>query len=241
MPPTKEQLFDIVAIRCFRDVADDDYISARMAYRARLLIQFLWASQQAIEKYLKCILLLERIPAPEIGHGLKKALALIQASPNLSLHLTRPTVKLIEELELLGVNRYLENSTRGNSRQIIELDRAVWELRRFCTRVPGLRELNVKDRLPIPPYRIPGGRLESVIAQKSHPAREPLLWMNAFVSKRQRKTVRLQSWFEAKNSPFWMNPEILDELVRLMKIPKGLAVEYRRLAKSRKIDRDVGV
>ena len=44
------------AFRSFRDIADGDYIAARMAYRAQLPVQFLWASQQAIEKYLKCAL-----------------------------------------------------------------------------------------------------------------------------------------------------------------------------------------
>jgi hypothetical protein len=39
------------AIRSFRDTADCDYISARMAFRARLIPQFLWSGLQAIEKY----------------------------------------------------------------------------------------------------------------------------------------------------------------------------------------------
>lgn len=41
------------AIRSFRDVADADYIAARLAYRAQLPVQFLWASQQTLEKSLK--------------------------------------------------------------------------------------------------------------------------------------------------------------------------------------------
>ena len=36
------------AFRSFRDIADGDYIAARMAYRAQLPAQFLWASQQAL-------------------------------------------------------------------------------------------------------------------------------------------------------------------------------------------------
>ena len=51
------------AIRSFRDIADGDYIAARMAYRAMLPVQFLWSSQQALEKYLKCILFIRRITA----------------------------------------------------------------------------------------------------------------------------------------------------------------------------------
>ena len=43
-----EVLLNDFAVRCFRDIADADYIAARMAYRADLMMQYLWASQQAI-------------------------------------------------------------------------------------------------------------------------------------------------------------------------------------------------
>jgi HEPN domain-containing protein len=42
----------------FRDAADEDYLIARMAARSGLQFQYCWSSQQAIEKYLKAILLL---------------------------------------------------------------------------------------------------------------------------------------------------------------------------------------
>ena len=42
----------------FRDVADCDYICARTLHRIRLFDQFLWSGLQAIEKYLKTIVLL---------------------------------------------------------------------------------------------------------------------------------------------------------------------------------------
>lgn len=60
------------ASRCFRDVADADYVSARMCYRAGLFAQFQWAGLQACEKYLKAILLYNRIPSHNVGHSLKK-------------------------------------------------------------------------------------------------------------------------------------------------------------------------
>ena len=62
------------AISCFRDMTDGDYIAARMACRAVLVPQFLRASQHAVEKYLKCILLLNRICARHVRHDLGKAL-----------------------------------------------------------------------------------------------------------------------------------------------------------------------
>jgi len=84
----RDALVNDFALRSFRDMADGDYIAARMACRAALLPQFLWASQQAVEKYLKCILLLNRIDAREAYHDLGKALDRIDASGKLSLDLT---------------------------------------------------------------------------------------------------------------------------------------------------------
>lgn len=53
------------ATRSFRDVADQDYVLARIAYRSELYAQFLWSGLQAIEKYLKAILLYNRIQQPQ--------------------------------------------------------------------------------------------------------------------------------------------------------------------------------
>ena len=53
------------AFRSFRDIADGDYIAARMAYRAQLPAQFLWASQQALEKYLQVHL----VHSPDSGNA----------------------------------------------------------------------------------------------------------------------------------------------------------------------------
>jgi len=61
-PETTDRLLNEFALRSFRDVADGDYIAARMAYRAELLVQAFWASQQALEKYLKSILLFSEEP-----------------------------------------------------------------------------------------------------------------------------------------------------------------------------------
>ena len=74
----KEILINVFAIRSFRDVADYDYIAARMAYRAQLVPQFLWSSLQALEKYLKCILLLNRIKSTKPTHSLKALLDLLR-------------------------------------------------------------------------------------------------------------------------------------------------------------------
>ncbi|MBD5749812.1 HEPN domain-containing protein, partial [Citrobacter freundii] len=50
-------LLNNAAKRSFRDMADQDYLTARVCFKNNLPFQFLWMSQQAIEKYIKCILL----------------------------------------------------------------------------------------------------------------------------------------------------------------------------------------
>jgi hypothetical protein len=130
---TLDSLLNDFAIRCFRVQGDQDYISARMACRAQLVTPFLWSSQQAIEKYLKCILLLNRIPGKHVKHNLDAALRAIDSSRKLVLELSLGTKQYIEYLETFGRYRYLENSPVAVGANLVDLDRAAWELRRYCT------------------------------------------------------------------------------------------------------------
>ena len=103
----KKILINDFAIRSFREVADYDYIAARMAYRAQLVPQFLWSSLQAIEKYLKCILLLNRIKANRVRHDLSTSLDLLKTCAPFELRLQKPSRELIEHLDTYGRFRYL--------------------------------------------------------------------------------------------------------------------------------------
>ncbi len=148
--PTPDQLLNDFAIRSFRDIADSDYIAARLACRSQLVVQYLWASQQAIEKYLKCILLLHRIPAKKMRHNLNAGLSAIASSGRLTFGLHKPTEEFISYLDQFGQFRYLEISNVAFGRDIVRLDRAVWELRRFCTLDPGPRQVPLIEHRTIP-------------------------------------------------------------------------------------------
>ena len=50
-------ILNTLATDVFRKQADYDYIAARANYRMCLRQQFLWSAHQAVEKYLKAILL----------------------------------------------------------------------------------------------------------------------------------------------------------------------------------------
>jgi len=56
------------ATRSFRDLADQDYITARIAYRKEFEQQFRWCALQALEKYLKAILIFNSVSAKGLGH-----------------------------------------------------------------------------------------------------------------------------------------------------------------------------
>lgn len=227
MSLSTEQLLNNFAIRSFRDIADGDYIAARLACRSALVVQYLWASQQAIEKYLKCILLLHRIPAKKMRHDLGAGLNAIKGSGKLALNLVRPTQDFIAYLDRYGRFRYLEISNLAFGHDLVRLDRAVWELRRFCTLVPEPRRIMLRDNHTAPRVRIPGGQLEEIIDNAKHPAHGSLLWQNGFFGNRARREVKVTGWLRASNSPLCLNPHIVDEVLKYVYLPKNLVAACR--------------
>ncbi|HEV2178036.1 MAG TPA: HEPN domain-containing protein [Terriglobia bacterium] len=230
---TADGLLNDFAIRSFRDVADGDYIVARMAYRSGLAAQCLWASQQAIEKYLKCILFLNRIPAREVKHDLGAAMSRIENSGKVGPDLTKLTQDFIRHLDTYGRFRYLETSYYLWAWHLPALDRAVWEVRRYCTLSDGPRNVKLQGGLSPNKVRLPCGYLEKIIDDAKSPARGPLLWQNAFFGKRARKKVAAGGSFHATNSPLSLHPEIVDEVLRYTYLPKGMKEAYRALLAER--------
>lgn len=246
--PTNVLLNDF-AVRSFRDVADNDYIAARLAHRARLGPQFLWAALQAMEKYLKCILVLNRIAAPN-SHDLRELLDGFGRHARFQLRLSAATEQLIEHLDQYGRHRYFEASYVVEDLDLVKLDRAVWEVRRYAQVID--REVNsdsdegvdlLRDRLaeiddamqrPPQKFAIHGGRLEAIIGKADDPAREPLLWKNLFYGTRARTSVLLPTGFHAGNAPLLLHPEILDEVLKYVYLPKAVIKAYREHAASGK-------
>jgi hypothetical protein len=226
-------LLNDFAIRSFRDEGDSDYISARMAYRAEIATS-LWASQQMLEKYVKCILLLKRIPGKDVRHDLRKGLDLINASGKMQLDLTPNTQRFIDRIDTYGQYRYLEVSRFIDTLDIINLDRAAWELRRYCTIDPAPGQFKLVRGVTPPKFDLAGGYLESIIGDDKSPARGPLLWRNFFFGRRQRRFWKNPSFrIRASNAPLHMHPEILEEVLKYVHLPNRLILEYRACATSR--------
>lgn len=223
-------------------MADRDYICARMSAFAELMPQFLWSSQQSIEKYLKCILLLNRVPAKSVGHDIQKALALTTQLP-FALDLGNATRKFIAHISTFGTDRYFELSPYLLGHVCIELDRAVWELRRYCQvlecdeskLLPWEAEqlrisreaLEMSREKPPHKFSLNRGFIETVLADNKHPARGPLLRQNAFFGSRTRRSVRSKSQMQFANSPLLLFPNMIDELVKYVHIPAGTVAAYK--------------
>jgi HEPN domain-containing protein len=230
------------ARRSFRDVADRDYIAARLACRAELMAQFLWSSQQAIEKYLKYILLINRVPAHKVKHDITAALTLTSRLP-FALKLSEDSERFVNHIAEYGEYRYLDISYFVEGIVLFNLDKAIWEIRRYCQVLDetnptftaeeqeAIREAKARVILSSQShpsdFEIPGGLLEQILAEKLHPARHGLIWQNAFFSSYARASVKIRSHFYASNAPLFLYPEILEELNKYVFIPRKLQDGYR--------------
>ncbi|WP_084454905.1 HEPN domain-containing protein [Comamonas composti] len=246
MPWPVDVLINNFAIRSFRETADKDYITARMAYRARLIQPYRWSALHCLEKYIKGICLLNRIKSHS-GHSVLAGVELIEKSGKLSLDLSPATKQFISHLEESGAEfRYYEASYYNREFDIIRLDKAVWEIRRYCQ--PLNYEINLNDgtqknmlHLNLERVKnsvskkekgscITGGVLENIIKDKNHPARKSLVWNNLFFGPSKRKSVKMRPDWECGNSPFFLHPEIIDEVVKYVHIPKRIATQVRDFA-----------
>jgi hypothetical protein len=212
----------------FRDVADADYVGARLACRTQLPVQFLWASQQALEKYLKCILFIRRIPATNVRHKLGVALDLVESS-GIPLKLTDRSRKFVAEIDAVGAYRYMEASIAVNWTWIVLLDQCVWELRRFCTLDPKVTSAMLVEGKWAPRTRIVHGYLERILDKRQHPARTALVWNNGFFG-RGRRTVKPGAGIAVVNSPMVRNLDLLDDVLRYAYIPNDVVKAYRAQA-----------
>lgn len=220
-----------IASDVFRKQGDYDYIAARSNYRLQLRQQFLWSAHQAIEKYLKAVLLFNgksaRFYTPsgstkpkEYLHNLDALLSNVKQITTFSLDITTDDERFLSYLSVHGgSNRYMSRSTYVLRDAIHRLDRLVWHLRRFCqyipdrglgcaNPVPGMQRAFVRHLLA-PHWKeqphtfsIIGGELERVIKrQGKDPARKALLWANLWYGKKKRTTVVYDSFSSVEVAP----------------------------------------
>lgn len=248
-PPTEHAKINQFAIRCFRDTGDADYIAARLAMRSRLAGPFLWSAEQAIEKYLKCILMLNRQRTDDLSHHIDRSLNRINNSLPFEISLSKNEQEFFNHVAEWNGDRYLITSFVLYDIEVLKLDMLVWRLRQYC------RPLNVIHYADTPSENvlienikrieaglngdaknghIAGGALERILADKKHPAYNPLVWKNFYYSMIARKEISFSTGFQGVNAPLWLNPELAKEAAKWMKIPKEIIKAAQNLAEKRK-------
>jgi HEPN domain-containing protein len=221
----KDHLMDLqivlntYATDIFRNQADLDYISARANYRMKFRQQFLWSAQQAIEKYLKAILLFNGKSAryylkasankeTEFGHDLNALNDEVSKLSFLGYDLENEDKSFLSYLNKQGGgNRYLSTTAYNAADVIHQLDELVWNIRRYCQyipdrgfgceeAVPRMKELvifsinnPVHKRQPTK-YTPFNGKLEEILKHDSRDhARKALIWANLFYGKKVRHNI----------------------------------------------------
>jgi HEPN domain-containing protein len=220
------------AFRVFRDIADQDYITARFCFRAGLVPQYLSSSSQCLEKYFKTIFLLNRIKATKVSHDLGKCLTKLDKL-NFKVELESKHLDFIHRLIANTPARYFERSNHVKPYELWDLDSTVWYLRRYCQVLDhtiktadgeigalmlNLEALRRAEKNPIA-HQIIGGKLEKIIEKTEDPARPVLIWKNLYFGPRNRNTINAgKQWFRTHNSPNQQHVEILPYLRDYIKL-----------------------
>jgi HEPN domain-containing protein len=231
------------ARECFRNVADEDYISARTAYRMGLMNHFLWSGQQALEKYLKSILLINGQSTLGIGHKLDVAYDRCKVIPAIGFSLPREELFLLRHLSHYGANRYLEIPSYTMGNELPLLDSVVWMTRRYCQPLKHklrLRDGSIKEMLALNlgrirsseyerhPHRFKliGGFLEKILESKvTDKRRQALVWGNRHYGP--GKTLRLRR-SHSVNPPQFRYPQELPCLEGLVYLPQPRVQQPKR-------------
>lgn len=198
---------------CFRDVADEDYMSARLLYLYHLYDQSFVSMQQSLEKYLKAVLLYNGIKTPTKNkptHDLSKLLA---ACGNLVIK--DETNTMILKLNHIEDIRYrlLSHGVNQSEKALESFDFAVCDLRRYC-KPDSLKAQKDFSELEINNFvngrQLFGGKLEKIILQtepsKSDSMLKHFAWTQRMMLTRQNKlfdiNVHVNEIGFGKNSPF---------------------------------------
>lgn len=246
--PTEHFKLNHFAIRCFRDTGDDDYIAARLAMRARLPGPFLWSAEQAIEKYLKCILFLNRRDTDRLNHNIRAAFDRINSSLPFKIALNKGEQSVFDHIADWNADRYLLRSFVLRNSELLQLDALVWKLRQYCQPLdikhwadPPCKSVlmekvqRITDNLDgdAASGYLHGGRLEKILHDKKSPAHGALVWMNMQYSLKKRNSVQFRNGTLAVNTPLWVAPELAQDAAKLMKIPEYIVDAANVLAKER--------
>ncbi|MCB4792792.1 MAG: HEPN domain-containing protein [Elusimicrobia bacterium] len=226
------------------DIADKDYLAARICYRYDLPQEFLWLSLQAIEKYIKAILLYNEQETKSIGHDISKAYDKMKSLKEFSFDIPKDVESFISYLNRYGLDRYFEKPYFLYGEELLSLDRTVWFIRRYCglfnskikkidgTMVDGL-SANLK-RIQNPYYLkqpnkfIHHGYLGHVLNNKRLELRKQLVYKNFYFGTYKRKLIKNYKLKSGSGTPTHIHhKEIFDELKAKVRFSKEIIDHFK--------------
>ena len=196
--------------KSFRDIADHDYISARTLLRFHCFDQFLFYSQQCIEKYLKTLLLFNGINNNNSSHDLMSLLNKCQGIDTIHFcDMTKKTIGILDGFEHV---RYLTYPILARSKYLLCLDEAAFDIRRFChSDEKRINAFLKADKGELKKFArkfeiVPFGELEKILKNKTGKykiLRDNLIWKNFYYGRNIKKTISFPERLWMKNSPIF--------------------------------------
>jgi hypothetical protein len=229
------QIDDFVTLR-FRDSADQDYVSARAAYRNEFSEQFRSCALNAVHKYLLAILLYNGHSTKHLGaQEVVKALESVRAMDDLGFDVPPDVVLFIQFLNRYGSDRFLRHPDAIPLAALLMLDKCVWSVRRFCVPaqhdpqklklLPRVRAKLLVERMQRAPHkvRIADGFLERIM-DENLPSYRDLTWKNAYFGKNRKPEGRRPRFRITAMTPVQsLTPEAYEELSELLELPRCVA------------------
>jgi HEPN domain-containing protein len=226
----------------FRDVADEDYISARCNYQLRLREQFFWASLQALEKYLKAILLHNQQSTRGYGHDVVKLRDKVKQITWLAFSIPERVEKFLARAVEFGDNRYMSTDAYIRPQNLMELDESVWNIRAYCQfvcvklRKPkvdltfhNVQRINDRSSCQDPREYKPfsaggGGFLENILNRPTRdPVRQTLIRHNRFYGTPGSKIAPAPYWSSSRippNRQKWFTARVKKDVEQYIFFPK---------------------
>jgi HEPN domain-containing protein len=249
MDETMRGLFSIWVQHSFRDVADKDYLAARLLNRHKLFQVSVWSSLQAVEKYLKGILLFSYQSTKDQRHDLLKLWKVVEKLPGLKVELPSDCIEFLEYLTNQGANRYLDSPLSFQGDELFRLDRCVWHVRRYCQDfrlLPGVDTLHPGESesmlaaIPreattqaVKLFRIPYGYIEALLDDMDNPLRAALVWKNTYYGKYKKHHIRYAATMSWERPVHMIRPELLAYIEQVAYIPKEILNELHKFRDER--------
>ncbi|BFI54637.1 hypothetical protein KD5_01110 [Yersinia pseudotuberculosis] len=227
-----------IATRSFRDVADQDYISARLCSKHGLTLQFLWLAHQAIEKYLKAILIYNNFDTKDLNHNLLKSLDRVYSIPSITFDFSENVKEFIEYLNDQGPNRYLEREMYTHGNELLTLDKCVWEIRRYCKVINYNIQLSSGENVNLlsselktihawmksknkHTFSINNGYLEKILKSNNKINKSQssiLIWKNFYFGNRKKNTIQWAKSLRSVTPTQIAHPEGIEAISKLVRL-----------------------